>query len=523
MLARLSAIALLCIVVPVTGVADGPDVLTQVSVRIDEIGQQRCRLAGVALAERSSDAEFLRRIWLDLAGRTPPVDVAVNAHQQPLNRTSVVDDLLESPEHAQHWGRLWTEYFTDRRPFDQTDYDPRRLQQFLTAAVKENRPYDRLIADLLTGDGVSDCTGPVNFLLRYNAEPVALAGAVSQKFLGLSLQCAECHDHPHAAWKQQDFWGLAAHFARLRKMQAAAPQEGETFLVVVERPRGELMIPDRPGPKGESGDSPRKAVFPQLPGRSRSAPNQPRRSVLVAWLSDPANPYVSRHVVNIIWQRLMGQKLIDSFDHWPPENSGSPEVQMLDLLAADLVDHKFDLQRLIRAIVLSETYQRTGKLAEQPATADSNSQLEESLGWSRAKPRPLSADQLHLSIAQAFGYHHDENDFRLAQATGEEFSYDLPTASFNAAPLSVGRSVAMYNSDHVRGAVEFGAESLIRLYGPSAGPEHVDRLFLALLTRKPTQQELELFQDLVGAGDIHQGLQDAIWVILNSAEFMTNH
>jgi hypothetical protein len=307
-------------------------------------------------------------------------------------------------------------------------------------------------------------------------------------------------------------------------MNPTDQQQDGQFFAVIERPRGELMMPDRRLPKDENGNPGRRTVFPQLPGQSRTVPDQPRRGALVAWLVDPQNPYVSRNIVNIVWQRLMGNRLIDNFDHWPPETSSSTEVQLLNLLAEDFVAHRFDLQRLIRVIALSETYQRSGRPAEQPdKKEESKPQNDELLGWARAAVRPLSADQLHLSIAQAFGYHYDENDFRLAEATGEEFTYDLPTASFTPTPLSVGRSVALYNSEHVRGVVEFGAEALVRLYGPSAGPEHIERLFLALLTRKPTTQELELFQDLAGVNDVRQGLQDATWVILNSTEFVTNH
>ncbi len=499
-----------------------PENVAPVSERIDDLAQQHCVSAGIAPADRTTDTEFLRRVWLDLGGRTPPVDAAAKVHQKPLNRAELVDHLLESADYAQHWGRLWNEHFTDRRPFEQQEYDARKLAQFLTASVKNNLPYDQLIRELLMGDGFSDCTGPVNFLLRYNAEPVALAGAVSQKFLGVSLQCAECHDHPHAAWKQPDFWGLAAHFSRLRKMVNVDQSDGQYF-DVIERPRGELMIPDRKAPKDENGNVPQKTIFPQLPRQSRSPPDQPRRAVLVAWLTDPENPYVSRHVVNIVWHRLMGEKLIDNFDHWPADAANSPQVQVLNLLADDFAAHQFDVARLIRVIVMTEAYQRSGRPAKTSEKANAGQSADELVGWSRARVRPLSADQLHLSIAQAFGYHFDENDFRLAEATGEEFSYDLPTNSFSATPLSVGRSVALYNGEHVRGAVEFGAEALVRLYGESAGPEHIQRLFLALLSRKPTPAELEAFQDLAGAGDIREGLQDATWVILNSTEFVTNH
>ena len=492
-----------------------------VSARIDEITRRHVTASGAGLAERTTDAEFLRRVWLDLAGRTPPVEATQKALDKLLDRARLVDELLVSTGHAQHWGRLWTEYFTDRRPFDQPDYDPRRLQQYFTEAVRNNTPYDALLGELVTGEGVSDCTGPVNFLLRYNADPVALAGAVSQKFLGVSLQCAECHDHPHAAWKQADFWGLAAHFARLRKMTATNPQEGENFLVVVERPRGELMMEDKRAPKDENGQVRKKIVFPQLPGRPRTSSTAPRRMVLVDWLASGENPYVSRQAVNLVWQRLMGAKLIDHFDAWPSEQPTS-ESELVNLLADDFVQHEFDMQRLIRVIVLSETYQRSAQRTRETESAASTKE-HDLPGWSRARLRALSADQLHLSIAQAFGYHFDENDFRIAEATGSEFTYDLPTQSFSATPLSLTRAVSLYSSEHIRGAVDLGAEALVRLYGATVGPEHIERLFLALLSRKPTPLELEQFQELAGVTDVRQGLQDAAWVILNSTEFVTNH
>lgn len=495
-----------------------------VSAQLDELARARCQAAGVTPLGKTTDAEFLRRVWLDLAGRTPPVEAAAKVQTKSLDRSAVAASLLQSSDHAQHWGRMWTEYLTDRRPFDQQEYDPRRLQHYLTNAVRENTSYDRLVEELLTGDGWSDASGPVNFLLRYNAEPAALAGAVSQKFLGTSLQCAECHDHPHTHWKQQEFWGLAAHFARLRKMAPSNPPEGENAFIVEERPRGELTREDKTAAKDEAGKQPRKTVFPQLPGQVRTDAERPRRAVLVEWLKDGENPYLSRHAVNLIWERLLGAKLVDNFDDWPADASRT-EVQILNLLAEDFVEHGFDVQRLILVIVVSDTYQRSARAGDASSDKPAAPQAvaEELLVWSRARARPLSADQLHLSLAQAFGYHFDENDFRLAEATGEEFTYDLPTATFGSTPNSLTRATALYNSDHVRGAVELGAEVLVRLYGSSAGPEHIERLFLSLLTRKPTAKELELFQEIAGTGEIRQGLQDAAWVILNSAEFVTNH
>ncbi len=495
-----------------------------VSRQIDQIVEQACASEGRKPVVTTGDHEFLRRVWLDMAGRTPPLsEVTRITSGTKLDRGDVVQRLFKSPEYSLNWGRIWAEYLTDRRPFETQDYDGKRLQRFTTDAFRDNRPYGEFVSDLVLGEGASDVSGSVNFLLRYKAEPVPLTGAVSQKFLGLSLQCAECHDHPHASWKQKDFWGLAAHFSRLRKMTPANPEEGESFFVVIERPRGELMVVDKKAKPNEEGEFPKKTVFPQLPGSPRSDASRQRRTVLVDWLTKPENPYLSRHLVNVVWERLLGEKLIRNLDHWPPK-SADANTELLNLLADDFVAQHWNVQRLIQAIVLSETYQRSSHNAdESAAVTDAASKERELTGWSRARVRPLSADQLHLSVGQAFGYHHDENDHRLAASTGEEFTQDIPVNNLGPTSLSLGRSLSLYNGDYVRGAAELGAEAAVRLYGPATGAEHIDRLFLSLLSRRPTTEELEFFQDLGGENDPREGIQDIVWVLLNSTEFVTNH
>ncbi len=502
--------------------ANPPDTKA-VSRQLDQIVEKGAASGGVTPLSRCTDREFLRRVWLDLTGRTPPLaEVATVGSETKFNREDLANRLLKSSEFARNWGRIWSEYLTDRRPFGAEEYDARRLLQFLTDCFQDNRPYHEVVQELILGEGTSDVSGSVNFLLRYKAEPVPLAGAISQKFLGISLQCAECHDHPHARWKQKDFWGLAAHFARLRKMTPTNPEEGESFQVVIERPRGELMVADKRAKLNEEGEQPKKTVYPQLPGSTRSDATKQRRTVLVEWIVKPTNPYLSRHVTNVLWERLLGAKLVANLDEWPPQTA-TTESDLLNLLADDLTAHDWDLRRLIQIIVLSETYQRSSYVLE-PSNGDKASQQKLELShWARGRIRPLSADQLHLSIGQAFGYHFDENDHRLAESTGEEFTQDIPVNNLGPNSMTLGRALSLFNSEYVRGAVELGTEAAIRLYGPAAGAEHIERLFLALLSRRPTTEELEFFQDLGGEDDPRSGLQDIAWVLLNSTEFVTNH
>jgi hypothetical protein len=514
---------ILIAVVTLSGQGSQPASTATASQEIDQIIQRGCESAGVTPFGRCNDAEFLRRVWLDLAGRTPPAQaVEMLDTAKPLDRSEVVRTLLGSKEHATYWGTIWTEYLTDRRPFDQADYDARRLMLSLTDSLSRNERYDQIVSGLLSGQGVSDADGTVNFLLRYAADPAPLAGAVSQKFLGLSLQCAECHDHPHAKWKQTDFWGLAAHFSRLRRMTPSNPAEGENFTAIIERSTGELTIPN-PGANPDSDEAPARIAFPQLPSRGRTDDTKPRRLSLIEWVIDPANPYFSRHVVNLLWERLLGGKLVPNLDAWPPETP-TVESQILDRLADEFAGSSFDLQHLIQAIVLSDAYQRSShRDSTEGESADPATVRKELAHWARFRIRPLSADQLHLSIAQALGYRFDDADYRLAQSTNEEFTYDLPVRSFGSTSLSLGRSLALYNGEHIRGAVEFGASAASRKFGPATSSAHLNWLFESLLARRPTAAELDLLLDLSGESGSQGGLEDVIWTLLNSTEFVTNH
>src|SRR6185436_8229221 len=135
---------------------------------------------------------------------------------------------------------------------------------------------------------------------------------VSKKFLGLTLHCAECHDHPFADWKRNQFWGLAAHFARLRRMQPAEEPEGDNYSLVLERSRGELRMPDLDAPPDKEGNRPKKAAYPQFPGQQPQTAEIARRDALAAWITADENPYFARHYVNRTWARLFGRPLVAS-------------------------------------------------------------------------------------------------------------------------------------------------------------------------------------------------------------------
>ena len=510
------------------------------SQRLDQIVVSRAGDLQPDRMETCDDVTFLRRIWLDLAGRVPPLmeAQAVASSSQPLDRAALVNRLLAAPEYSSYGARQWSEYLLGRRPFENEGFNGRLLQQYLREQLLSNRPYDEIVTELITSEGALDESGAVNFILRYDASPTPLAGAVGEKFMGVTLQCAECHDHPHSSWKRKDFWGLAAFFARLRRMNPSNPLPNEQFLAVLERPRGELLVVDKMAKADEQGNYPTRSVMPKLPGLPYRELSGSRRSELANWLTSGENPYFARHYANQLWRQLVGSALLSGLDplaerasERAAEPEGQPaagESEVLDFLAAEFANSRFDIQHLIRVIVLSQTYQRpcqqsVGHVAAVESASDRSELLREQQRFIRGHVRPLSADQIYLSLAQAFGFHFDENDFRLAQLTGEDFSYDIPTISFGAEPRTLGRALAMFSSEHVRGAVESAAQGALRIHGDSASPAHVQRLFLSLLSRRATSEELESCLELASEDLPQRGIEDLVWVLLNSAEFQTNH
>lgn len=510
-------------------VANEPSIAANTTVeRLDQSLVAVWKEADASPAGPADDAAFLRRVWLDLAGRAPSASSAKEflADKRPDKRTREVDRLLAAPHFANHWARVWTEYLTDRRPYVEENFNAKLIQSHIRHSLEASASYRDLVASLLCGEGTSDTSGPVNFLLRFDVKPVSLSDAVSKKFLGVTLHCAQCHDHPFAGWKQTQYWELAAFFGRTR---VAAPQfeEGEEdqFRVVFERPRGELQIPDPRATPDENGHRPKKTFYPKFPDGQPVSPDVAhRREALVEWMASSDNPYFARHTVNQMWRQLFGSPLVTAnFDKLDPAHLG-PHLPVLDLLATDFAEHDFDWKHLLRTIVLSRAYQQS---AADPEIAATDSEAlaareRQRKNFARFPTKPLSADQVYLSVSQATGFFAGDIAAVLAKHS-EDFPYDAAVGEFGEDGLSVQRSLSLLNSDYVRQAVATGAEATRKQFGRTPGVPHVRWLVLSTLSRLPTGDESEDLLEIASNGDGAGGLEDVLWVLLNSAEFNSNH
>lgn len=511
----LAVLALPLVFVSLSGAMAQPPAPADVSARLDALVESRFAAANLTPEPPCDDATFCRRAWLDLAGRVPTALAARQflEDQNPAKRKQLVETLLASDEFADHWARLWTQLLTGRRVVKGEQYDGRVLHAYLKRSFAADKPYRQIVAQLLTAEGMADASGPANFLLRYEAKPPDLAGAVGKAFLGVTLQCAQCHDHPFAAWKKDDFWGTAAYFGRLRLFTYG--EDDENLTAVLEKPRGDLMLPDPDGKPGEDGKVPKKAVAPRPPGGKAGPVPEKRRQALADWITAADNPYFARHAANQVWTQLFGAGLARTLDKL---DAVGPYRDLLDLLAADFPAGGHDLKRLVRVIVLSQTYQRgagRGEAAEDVRDA----QLRH---FARHAVRPLSPDQLYESIAQATGHRAPEEPDKADKDEDEEGD-DKPVELLGERALTVQRVLATLNGAHVQEAVKAGAKAALAVHGPKPGPAHVEWLFLATLSRRPTADEAAAMLRLAKEGKKVRGLEDVLWVLLNSAEFTTNH
>jgi hypothetical protein len=474
-------------------------------------------------AAPTSDQEFVRRVYLDLTGRIPIVSEVYefldDTHAG--RRERLVDDLLERRDHATHLAAVWRGMLLP----DGVDLSPlggaAQFDAWLADRFGENLPYDQLVRQLLLAEGRVSESGPLLFYAALRLNPEEIAAKTSRAFLGMRMECAQCHDHPFDQITQDAFWGYAAFFAQISrprgKMEMTSP-----VMRVHDIPSGEVMLPDT-----------EVVVKPRLPGAEADLPepagDSSRRQQLVAWLSSADNGHFSRATVNRVWEHLFGRGLVSPVDDMRPDN---PPIcpELLDLLSRDFAASGFDLRRLLRALVLSDAYQLSSQ-----ADADEPSQA---LCFARMNLKSFTADQLYDCIAVA-----TRNEAMITSGTGESSlaRFENPTRQafieqFRAPPgertdyqAGIPQALALMHGKLVDGATDLSTSGLLKsLEAPFFSDEQrVETLFLATLSRQPEPHEREQMLAHVRAAktpdDKSRALGDVLWALLNSGEFTFNH
>jgi len=470
---------------------------------VDRYVESRLKTSGLEPAPRANDAEYLRRVSLDLIGRIPTV-AEVRAFlddQTGRKRARLVDRLLASPEHARHFATVWRMAWIPQA--DTATYAELvdGLEAWLREGLIRNTPYDRLVSDQLTTSLLPPRPGqpqpPRAFLEAAQFKPENLAANTTRVFLGLNLDCAQCHDHPFARWTRDDFWQTAAFFA---PSPLKMPIEGTTRTVSAKLPTGESV--DWSGPPDETSG----------------------RALLASWVTSRDNPYFARNAVNRVWAQFFATGLVEPLDDLSPDNPGY-HAELLDALARAFADERFDLKTLIRALVLTQAYQRTSAVDAQ----------ELNVGMGTADPfvrmpvRALSGEQLYDSLITASGRSLSE------VATGvrserARFASRYRAARPALAERSVPQTLVLYNGNLVAELTHPGRSPLLRTLVESPFFDDAGRievLFLAAFGRMPSADERKtlasyLAEKAPGKGRT-QPLSDLFWALINASEFNSNH
>jgi hypothetical protein len=493
--------------------------------RIDERLQVRFDSEQVLPAERAADDEFLRRLSLDLIGRIPtPKEVQrFLADASITKRELLIDQLLGSKEHARHFARVWRALLMPESEVEpQLRYFEPGLEAWLQERRQDNVGFDGIVRELLTVPIVGPNEqpqvvlrdlrrpNPLAFIAAKNADPAKIASASTRLFLGLRLECAQCHNHPFDNWSQEQFWNQAAFFAGIERRGRGpfAP-----LVEVTTRRTISLMDSDQ-------------IVSPAFLDQSqpRLTDDGPARAELARWITAPENPYFARAITNRVWSQLFGTGIVEPVDDIRDSNAPS-HPELLRELSESFAAADFDVALIYRALCRTAAYQRTSR---QSDPSQSRAEL-----FAKMPVRPLSGEQFFDSLALAVAYEstadrspgEPERD-PVRQAVLGLFA----GASGGGNPqTSVAQALALMNGDVTDGAIrpKSGArlQQIINEF-PESSERQIEVLYLSTLSRLPTQEETQTLIDFNGLGDKtsrQQNMGDIFWMLLNSAEFCWNH
>jgi hypothetical protein len=501
----------------------------QLAARIDQLIAARWTADGIKPVPLADDAEYFRRLYLDLAGRIPrTIEVRDFLEETaPNKRQMAVERLLEDPDYTHqyvnHFTNVWRGLLVAQTNNQQVQVMLPSFEAWLRKRVRANIPYDVLVRELLTESVNFAGRNPGQFNQResalafYQANDVKaenLAASTTRLFLGVKLECAQCHDHPHDHWTRKQFWEYAAFFSGLR-----ADMNGDFITAVRENPESRSL---------------------KIPGTERVVParfldgSEPRwsaetvtRAALAQWITDANNPYFARAAVNRLWAHFFGIGLIEPVDEVSDDNRPS-HPELLDELARQFVAHQFDIKFLIRAITGSQTYQRTSA-ATDPSQEDPRL-------FARMALKGLSPEQFFDSLSEATGFWEEARPaprldgqplntpraMFLAKFTSQEKRTEWQT--------SILQALALMNGKFIDDATSIARSKTLAAVvdAPFLNTEQrIETLYLAALSRKPRTDELARLVKYVTGGHPKDNQKDALadvfWALLNSGEFMFNH
>jgi hypothetical protein len=485
---------------------------------IDELVDAKLTSLRIAPSGICDDETFLRRATLDLVGLVPTTDEreAFLADTSPDKRGRVVDQLMTRKEFVELWVMKWSEILQIRSQGD--DVTPKAAilyHQWLDRRIAANEPIDTMVRDLLTASG-GTFANPASNYFQLERNTLKLTENVAQAFLGMRIQCAQCHNHPFDRWTMDDYYGFAAFFTQIGRKRGGDPRE----TIVFDAGSGEVNHPvtGKPAPPKFLG------------GERPKVSDRDRREAVAAWITSADNPFFGRHIANLTWAHFFGRGIVHEPDDARVSNPPSNPA-LLTELSRRFADSGWDFRALVRAIVSSRTYQRSSDWNE--------SNQGDSFNFSHAAVRRVRAEVLLDVLAEVTD---TKNKFpglplgaRAVQvADGRTTNYflttfgratreDVCTCAVRMDP-SLSQALHLLNGDAANDRIRQGKLVERRLAAGVAPTAVIDELFVRCYCRMPTERErLETLVTVLDARDTRQGLEDVFWALLNSPEFIFNH
>src|SRR5262245_25330476 len=467
---------------------------------IDKLVDAKLAKLNVAPSGICDDAEFLRRVFLDLTGKLPTPDEARKflADTAKDKRAKLAEVLLDRPEFADLWALRWADLLrVDRQPLGHQR--AHLYYKWVRESIAANKPFDQFARELVTAEGPPNEVGPVNFF-KVVTKPGEMAGAVSQVFLGVRIACAECHHHPFDRWTQSDYYGMTAFFA----------------------------------PGATTHPRTRKEVFAHALGTDMPAanPTGDRRLVLVDWMTRPENPYFARNLSNRVWAWLLGRGLVEPVDDVRVTNP-PPNPELLAALAKFVAENRYDVRKLIVLITSSRVYQTS-------ATPNAKNEKDER-NFSRAYFKRPDAEVLLDAVCQALGvpekFQGSPGVTRAVQLWDSKARSDFLKLFGRPSRVSacecertrepsVSQVLNLLNSPDIQAKLTHEAGTVAKLVREQKDDAKlVDELYLTFFARTPTADERDTGVKHLKkyANNRRAAAEDLAWALLNSTEFLFNH
>jgi hypothetical protein len=485
---------------------------------VDTLVHSKLRKLRIIPSEVCSDQEFLRRVFVDITGTMPTIDdyEKFTADTAPDKRDKLVDQLLQRKEFVDIWVMKWAELLQVRTIANRVEKKPMLAYfNWLRDKIANNTPTDKMVQELLGARGGSFANPAVNYY-QTETETLKTAENVAQVFMGMRIQCAQCHNHPFDRWTMDDYYGFAAFFSQIGRKQGEDPRETIIFNSgggeVTHLVGGRVMKPKFLG-----------GAEPDLTGKDR-------RQVMAEWLASPENPYFAKNLANIVWAHFFGRGIIQEVDDVrisnPPVNA-----ELLDELGRKFTDYNYDFRKLVRDICTSRTYQLSTTTNESNASDHKN--------FAHAELRRIRAEVLLDCISSVTS---TQDKFpglptgaRAVQiADGNTATYFLTT--FGRAKResvcscevkmepNLSQALHLINGDTSNAKIAQGGLVPTRLKEGKTPADIITEMFMRCFTRRPTEKELASLTAIVAEQQNPQeALEDIFWSLLNSREFLFNH